>query len=352
MELGESSYPIIIGKGLLERVSEFFNLERKVFIITDDGVPHKYADTVRSLCKSATVMTVKMGESSKSMATLEKVLIAMSDFEMTRSDCVIAVGGGVVGDLAGFAASIYMRGIDFYNLPTTLLSQVDSSIGGKTAVNLGQVKNSVGSFKQPKAVVVDTDTLSTLSRRHLRNGLCEAIKMAATSNAKLFERFEALDEEDIYSNIEEIITEALKIKKGVVEVDERENGLRKILNFGHTFGHAVESAEGLSGLYHGECVAIGMLAVSDGEVKERLSSVLKKVGLPTEYNGDTKAIAEKHGFATDMKAYKENPESFKGSVSDVAKVLRVLVTGRDKTPDLYEIMRILGADKVRERLSV
>jgi 3-dehydroquinate synthase len=220
------------------------------------------------------------------MATLEELLVAMSDFEMTRGDCVVAVGGGVVGDLAGFAASVYMRGVDFYNLPTTLLAQVDSSIGGKTAVNLGKVKNSVGSFKQPRAVLVDVDTLATLPQRHLRNGLCEAVKMAATSNEKLFARFEALNEDCIYKNIEEIITEALKIKKSVVEEDECEKGLRKILNFGHTFGHAVESAEGLSGLYHGECVSIGMLALSCGEVKDRLLAVLKKVGLPTEYKGD------------------------------------------------------------------
>ena len=289
MELGAHSYPIYIGRGLLDRASEFFNLDRKVFIVTDDGVPNKYASTVKNLCKNATVMTVKAGESSKSFSTLEELLYAMSDFGMSRGDCVVAVGGGVVGDLAGFAASIYMRGVDFYNVPTTLLSQVDSSIGGKTAVNLGCIKNSIGSFKQPKAVLVDVDTLDTLSMRHKRNGMCEAVKMAATSNEALFKAFESNDEEYLYGNIEEIVTEALKIKKAVVEEDECEKGLRKILNFGHTFGHAIESAEGLSGLLHGECVALGMLAVSVGEVKERLAAVLKKLNLPTVYEGDADA---------------------------------------------------------------
>lgn len=289
MELGAHSYPIFIGRGLLEKAADLFNLNRKVFIVTDEGVPNKYADTIKSLCKAATVKTIKMGESSKSFDTLEELLYAMSDFGMSRGDCVVAVGGGVVGDLAGFAASIYMRGVDFYNVPTTLLSQVDSSIGGKTAVNLGAIKNSVGSFKQPKAVLIDVDTLDTLPLRHKRNGMCEAVKMAATSNKDLFGIFENHTEEYLYNIIEEIITEALKIKKAVVEEDECEKGLRRILNFGHTFGHAIESAEGLSGLYHGECVALGMLAVSEAEVKERLLAVLKKLHLPTEYEGDKEA---------------------------------------------------------------
>lgn len=289
MNLGAHSYPIIIGHGLLKRASEFFNLNRNVFIVTDDGVPYKYAETIKSLCKNATVKVVKEGEGSKSFATLEELLFAMSDFGLSRGDCVVAVGGGVVGDLSGFAASIYMRGVDFYNVPTTLLSQVDSSIGGKTAVNLGCVKNSVGSFKQPRAVLVDVETLDTLPLRHKRNGMCEAVKMAATSNSELFKTFEEHDEDYLYNNIEEIVTEALKIKKSVVEEDECEKGLRKILNFGHTFGHAIESAEGLSGLYHGECVSLGMLAVSSGEVKRRLKSVLEKLGLPTEYNKDKAA---------------------------------------------------------------
>ena len=286
MELGSNSYPIYIGRGILENAGEYLNLGRRVFILTDDGVPNKYSKTVENLCKYATVKVVKMGEGSKSMATLEDVLLAMSEFGLSRGDCVVAVGGGVVGDLGGFAASVYMRGVDFYNIPTTLLSQVDSSIGGKTAVNLGCVKNSVGSFKQPKAVLIDVDVLATLPKRHVRNGLCEAVKMAATSDKALFEAFESLSETDIYNDIEEIITRALLIKKAVVEEDECERGLRKILNFGHTLGHGIEAAQDLTGLYHGECVALGMMAVTSGETNKRLCAVLKKLSLPTVYDGD------------------------------------------------------------------
>ena len=285
MNLGERSYPITVGHSLIAKANEYFNLDRKVFIVTDSGVPHQYAEAVSAVCRSATVYTVAEGEGSKSLTTLEAVLTAMSEAELGRSDCVVAVGGGVVGDLAGFAASVYMRGIDFYNIPTTLLAQVDSSIGGKTAVNLGGIKNIVGAFKQPSAVLVDTDTLATLPQRHFMSGLCEAIKMAVTSDERLFDKIESLDKDDIYSNIEEIIVGALKIKKHVVENDECEKGLRKILNFGHTLGHGIEADAGLNGLYHGECVAIGMIPVSLGETRTRVLNVLKKVGLPTEYNG-------------------------------------------------------------------
>lgn len=286
MNLGEDSYRITVGTDLLKNADRYFNLDRNVFIVTDSGVPHKYADTVKALCKKATVYTVDMGEESKSIGTLEKLLVAMCDAELGRHDCVVAIGGGVVGDLSGFAASVYMRGIDFYNVPTTLLSQVDSSIGGKTAVNLGGIKNTVGSFKQPKAVLIDTDTLSTLPERHFSAGLCEAIKMAATCNADLFEAIEKMSTEDIHNNIEAIITEALKIKKQVVEEDVHEGGIRKVLNFGHTLGHCIEAHEGLSGLYHGECVALGMLAVCSGEVRERLIPLLSRHSLPTKYKGD------------------------------------------------------------------
>ena len=289
MNLGANSYPITVGKGLLGKCDKYFDLNRRVFIITDDNVPHKYASNVADLCKEATVHTIAQGEGSKSIGALENILTAMADAELGRSDCVVAVGGGVVGDVAGFAASVYMRGVDFYNVPTTLLSQVDSSIGGKCAVNLGGIKNIVGSFKQPKAVLIDTDVLATLPRRHMANGLCEAIKMAATSNASLFEKLEKLSEDGVYNNIEEIIVEALKIKKQIVEIDEREMGPRKILNFGHTLGHGIEASEELAGLYHGECVALGMLPVTFGEAKERLISLLKKVSLPTEYSGDIDA---------------------------------------------------------------
>ena len=284
LNLGERGYDITVGKGLLSYADKYFNLSRKVFILTDSGVPSQYSKTLAALSKEAIIYTVKEGEGSKSLSTLEKVLTAMMEFKMTRGDALVAVGGGVVGDLGGFAASVYMRGIDFYNAPTTVLSQVDSSIGGKTAVNLGNTKNIVGAFYQPKAVLIDTDTLKTLPSRQVSAGLAEAVKMSLTSDEKLFEIFE--NEEITEENTEKIITAALMIKKSVVEEDEKESGLRKILNFGHTFGHGIEAEGGLSGLYHGECVALGMLPVCSKEVRERLIPVLAKLGLPTVYSGD------------------------------------------------------------------
>lgn len=284
LDLAERGYDINIGCGLLNRVGELFNLDRRVFIVTDSGVPIEYAKTVENFCKIAKISVVKEGEGSKSIETFSALLKEMLEFGMTRTDCVVAVGGGVVGDLSGFLAASYMRGIDFYNIPTTLLSQVDSSIGGKTALNLGGVKNIVGAFYQPKGVIIDPDTLKTLPKRQIANGLAEAIKMSLTSDEKLFGIFEEKELNDtVY---EEIIERSLIIKKSVVEQDEREGGIRKILNFGHTLAHGIEAEEEMHGFYHGECVALGMLACVSDEVGARLIPVLKKVGLPTEYNGD------------------------------------------------------------------
>lgn len=283
LNLGERGYDINIGRGLLDRAGELFNLNRRVLIVTDSGVPKEYSERVKAQCRNGRIVTVDQGEVSKSIETFGALLSEMLDFGMTRSDCVVSVGGGVVGDLSGFAAASYMRGVDFYNIPTTLLSQVDSSIGGKTAVNLSGVKNIVGAFYQPKGVIIDPELLKTLSKRHISNGMAEAIKMSLTSDGELFDLIASCDIED---NIEQIITRSLMIKKAVVEADEREGGLRKILNFGHTLGHGIEAAEEMHGFYHGECVAIGMMAVSSPEVRERLIPVLKKVSLPYSYNGD------------------------------------------------------------------
>ena len=180
-----------------------------------------------------------------------------------------------------------MRGIDFYNIPTTLLSQIDSSIGGKVAINLDGIKNIVGAFYQPKKVLIDPDVLTTLHPRQVSNGLAEAIKMSLTSDGELFS---LLETEDIEKNIDTIIEKSLKIKRDVVEQDEKEKGLRKILNFGHTIGHGIESGENLSGLYHGECVALGMLPMCSESVRERLKKVLVKATLPTKIDVDRETV--------------------------------------------------------------
>ena len=291
MDLGERSYPICIGSNLLYMAKEILNIKGRALILTDSGVPRKYAEAVLSSLDGGFIHTVEMGEGSKSLSTLEEVLLAASEMKLTRGDAIISVGGGVVGDLGGFAAAVYMRGIAFYNIPTTVLSMVDSSIGGKTAVNLGGLKNIVGAFHQPRGVLIDVDTLSTLPERHISAGLCEAVKMAATSDGELFEYFEGKSRDEIMKNAQSVIYRALSIKKAVVEEDEREAGLRKVLNFGHTIGHGIEAECGGS-LYHGECVGLGMLPFSSDGVKARLLPVFSALCLPTGYNGNINTAIE------------------------------------------------------------
>ena len=272
-------YDIVLEPGAIEKAGELLDLNRRALIVTDSGVPVRYAETVAAQCKDAVIATIPQGEQSKCFDEFKHLLQEMLDASFTRGDCVVAVGGGVVGDLSGFAASCYMRGVDFYNIPTTLLSQVDSSIGGKTAIDFGGVKNIVGAFYQPKKVVIDPDALKTLSRRQLMAGLAEAIKMAATNDAELFSLIER--SADLTADLPEMIYRALMIKKSVVEQDPRETGLRKVLNFGHTIGHAVESFNA-GRLLHGECVALGMIPMSGENAAKRIRAVLKKYGLPTE----------------------------------------------------------------------
>lgn len=288
MDLKENGYDIRIERGALARVGGFFSLDRRVFIVSDSGVPTEYVQAVAAQCKVPIIETIPMGEESKCLATYEQLLLRMIHEGFTRSDCVVAVGGGVVGDLAGFVAASYMRGIDFYNIPTTLLSQVDSSIGGKVAIDLGNVKNIVGAFYQPCGVLIDPDVLQTLPARQLACGFAEALKMSLTSDAELFALFEkGLAAE----KIDRVIERSLAVKKTVVEQDEKENGLRRVLNFGHTLGHGIE-AEGSDGYYHGECVALGMLPMCSKELKKRLLPILVSLGLPTTTRGNADRILE------------------------------------------------------------
>lgn len=284
VSLGDDSYDIILGCGTLTDAGEYLNLSRKVLILTDSGVPAEYAQKIAAKCDVALIHTIEAGEQSKNLSNFESILRLMAENKFTRTDCVVAVGGGVVGDLAGFVASSYMRGIDFYNIPTTLLSQVDSSIGGKVAVDLDGYKNIVGAFYQPKRVLVDPELLLTLDIRQIRAGLAESLKMATTSDPVLFEMFE---NDEYLCDIEKVILRSLLIKRGIVERDVCETGERKILNFGHTIGHAIEST---SNLLHGECVALGMLYMCSNDVKERLFAIIDGMGLPTDYDIDTNAL--------------------------------------------------------------
>lgn len=276
----DTSYDVIIERHSLDKIGEYLNLNRKVLILTDSGVPTEYSKKVKEASLGGYIYTIPKGEASKSFENFGRILDYLIEKEFSRTDCIVAVGGGVVGDLAGFVASCYMRGIDFYNIPTTLLSQVDSSIGGKTAIDKLGIKNVVGAFYPPKRVVIDSEVLKTLDSRQVHSGLVEALKMGATSDLELFELIE--NSTDLFSDIDEIIIKSLMVKKAVVEEDPKEQGIRKILNFGHTIGHAVEASGAFNELLHGECVGIGMLYLSGDKVRERIEKVLGKYQLPTK----------------------------------------------------------------------
>ena len=284
VDLQKDSYDILLSCGLLSRAREYFDLNRKVLILTDNGVPQEYANEIAKQCKKPFVFIIDQGEDSKSFYNYQAILSFLANNKFTRTDCVVAVGGGVVGDLAGFVAASYMRGIDFYNIPTTLLSQVDSSIGGKVAINLEKYKNTVGAFYQPKCVLIDPETLLTLDIRQIRAGLVESLKMAATSDVDLFAVFES---GEYLNDIEDVILRSLLIKKGIVERDVNEKGERKILNFGHTIGHAIEST---TELIHGEAVAIGTLFMCSDEVRSRLFTILDEMGLPLDTKIDKEVL--------------------------------------------------------------
>lgn len=286
----ERDYSVILQRGILASASSLIGRQGHVFLISDDGVPAKWRDLLSQQYPDASMFIFQNGEASKNFDTLQQILKAMQEAHLSRKDTVIALGGGVVGDMAGFASAIYMRGIRYINIPTTSLSQIDSSIGGKTAIDFNQVKNSVGAFWQPDMVLVDPDTLSTLTPRHYHNGLAEAVKEGLIKDADLFAIFEKDDWND---HIEEIIERCLMIKRDVVEKDEREGGERKLLNFGHTFGHAYESYFGMNGYYHGECVGLGMMTVlNHQEIKERLAKVLTRLELPVTCKADPEKIYE------------------------------------------------------------
>ena len=286
IEHGSEGYDILIRRGALAEAGQVLALKRRVLIVTDEGVPRAYVQALAAQCAAPTVRILPQGEGSKTMESLTALLRAMLEGGFTREDCVAAVGGGMVGDLAGFAAASYLRGVDFYNLPTTLLSQVDSSIGGKTGVNLDGMKNMVGAFYRPRAVLIDPDTLGTLPPRLLAEGMAEAVKMAVICDGDLLGDIERSDP---YQNIEELLYRALSIKKSVVERDEREQGLRRLLNFGHTLGHGIEATCG-GRLYHGECVALGMIPMCGEALRARLIPLLQRLGLPIRCTDDPEKI--------------------------------------------------------------
>jgi len=294
--LGERSYPILIGPGLLgdARVLDEAIGARDVLVVTNDVVAPLYLERLADTLEGRRVARVVLpdGERHKTLDTVARVLDALVEHRMNRDACVAALGGGVVGDLAGFAAACYQRGVDYVQLPTTLLAQVDSSVGGKTGVNHPGGKNLIGAFHQPRAVVSDTATLATLLPREFRAGLAEVIKYGLVADpaflAWLEERLDALLALEPAA-LAHAIRRCCEIKAEIVAQDEREHGRRALLNLGHTFGHAIEAAAGYGEWLHGEAVGAGMLMAADlsrrlGWLEEadvgRVRTLLARAGLP------------------------------------------------------------------------
>ncbi len=312
VNIPDREYDILIQKGLLVNTGELLKevtCAQKAVIVTDTNVGPLYAEKLLlSLEKAgiyAKVITVPAGEKSKSLATLEVLYSKMLDFGITRTDIIIALGGGVVGDLTGFAASTLFRGIPFVQIPTTLLAQVDSSVGGKVAVNLPQGKNLVGAFYQPKMVIIDPDCLRTLKKETLSEGMAEVIKYGAIADKELFENLEKIrSTEELFEKIDDIIFNCCDIKRQVVEEDEFDTGRRMILNFGHTFGHAIEKKYNFELLSHGMAVAAGMvMAAQKGEemgitqagTKTRIENILLNYNLPITADIDEKTLKDAIG---------------------------------------------------------
>ena len=298
VHVGARSYPVHIGAGLLGAANLWRDAirGRHVLVLSNTTVAPLYLARVTGALDGLTWSTLILedGEAHKTFANIGRVMEALATLGATRDACIVALGGGVIGDMAGFAAACWMRGIDFIQLPTTLLAMVDSSVGGKTGVNLPAGKNLVGAFHQPRLVVADIDTLTTLPEREYRAGLAEAVKGAAIGDEAFFSWLEthadALAARD-RAALTQAIARKLRYKAGVVSRDETEQGERALLNFGHTFGHALETAGDYRTLLHGEAVAIGMelaarlsgqLGMSEAADTARLHQLLVKLGLPTD----------------------------------------------------------------------
>ena len=300
VELGTNSYEIYVGSGLLAQTGRWLKesgFSGKLVIITDPTVKGLYGEALnQSLDKdgfSVITLLVPEGEEQKSLETAGRLYHELTNCYAERTTPILALGGGVIGDLTGFVAATYQRGVPLIQIPTTLLAQVDSSIGGKVAVDHGQLKNKIGAFYQPRLVIADINTLKTLPTNELANGLAEVIKSAAIQNKEFFafleknlDRIKSLDE----GALEEIVFQSVKIKAEIVEKDEKDLGLRSVLNYGHTIGHAIESVSDFK-VEHGRAVAIGMLAAArisnkmgilDENELIRLKGVIEKAGLPID----------------------------------------------------------------------
>lgn len=298
-------YDIYIERGILEQIGSYakkLSRAQRVCVVSDTNVAPLYLERVRNaLTQSGFEVTAHIfeaGEKQKHLGTIADIYNTLASFHMTRKDIIVALGGGVCGDMAGFAAASYLRGIDFIQIPTSLLAQVDSSVGGKTGVDLPQGKNLVGAFHQPIAVLIDPDTLSTLPQDFITDGMGEVIKYGCIKDRAFFE---FLRQNDAMQHIEQVIETCVSIKRDVVSRDEKESGERMLLNFGHTLGHAIEKLSHFSGISHGMAVAVGMVLIAEaGEARgvtasgtaEQIVSLCRQYSLPTATDYSFRDLAQ------------------------------------------------------------
>jgi 3-dehydroquinate synthase len=290
------SYTVTVENGVINRtgkiISEILKKDSKILIVSDSNVFPLYGSTIEKNLQDAGFRVCKFifeaGETSKKLNTVSRIYEKMAEAGFTRTDAIVTLGGGVAGDMGGFAAATFLRGISFVQIPTSLLAQVDASVGGKTGVDIVYGKNLVGAFHQPRAVIIDPDTLKTLPQSHINDGLGEIIKYGCISDKELFDNME---KEDFSARFRELISVCVKSKKEFVEEDARDTGRRMLLNFGHTFGHALEKLNNFQRLLHGEAVGIGMLiaagigeqmGITEAGTEKKIEALLKKYGLPTE----------------------------------------------------------------------
>jgi 3-dehydroquinate synthase len=297
VRLGARSYPVVVAPGLIDDDAAIAATVsgRHALVVSNEVVAPLALERVRRALAGKSVATVVLpdGEVQKSLASADRLFAALAQLGASRDATLVALGGGVIGDLTGFAAALWMRGVPFVQIPTTLLAMVDSSVGGKTAVNLAQGKNLVGAFHQPRAVLIDPNMLLTLPKRELRAGFAEVVKYGAIGDHAFFAWLEQHAEALLTlkpDSTAEAIERSVRHKAGVVARDEREDGERALLNFGHTFGHALETLGDYHGLNHGEAVAVGMVLAADLSARlgmassadhDRLNDLLVRLGLPT-----------------------------------------------------------------------
>lgn len=349
VNLGEKSYNIEICADSLAltggKIKQLLPKATKAVVISDSNVAELYGamllDSLKQAGMEAFMIVIPAGEESKNMTVLADVLEKMAAYGLTRSDVLVTLGGGVVGDLGGFAASCYMRGIAFIQIPTSLLAQIDSSVGGKVAVDLQAGKNLAGAFYQPKAVFIDPVLLRTLPVRYLHDGLAEAIKYGCIKDSGLFAMIDFLkSDEELLERIDEIIFRCCSIKAEIVEQDEFDTGLRMLLNFGHTLGHAVEQYYGYSTYTHGEGVAIGMyqitrrteeLGLTEPGTAEKIKQILEKYQLPVKAEAPKEQL-----LATMAKDKKKNGQEI------TVILLEKIGSGRLHKINWQQVPEILG----------